>query len=347
MSALDVYDITIIGGGPAGLFGLYYAGLRAAKAKVIDRLPELGGQLMALYPQKYIYDVAGFPRILARDLVDNLTKQAMQYDHTVCLSERVEALERVEDRLIRLRTDKGEHLTRTVVLAAGMGAFLPRKLDSQDVGRLVGRGMYYIVRDVEAFKGKRVLIVGGGNTAVDWALTLEGVCKKVTLIHLVKNFSAHEDSVHKLFRSRVDVKTFYELKAVYGEEHVEGARVFNNRNKTELYLEVEAIILNIGFLANLGPIKEWGLTVEGNAIKVNERMETGLPGVYAAGDIVTHPGKIKLIATGASEAAIAVENAKNYLDRTARGQPLQPVTMKSATEKSPGSGVQAPVQAKE
>jgi thioredoxin reductase len=347
MSAPEIYDLTMIGGGPSGLFGLYYAGLRMAKAKVIDRLPELGGQLTALYPQKYVYDVAGFPRILARDLVDNLVKQAMQYDHTVCLSERVEGLERVEDRLIRLRTDKGEHLTRTVVLAGGMGAFLPRKLDTQDVGRLVGRGMYYIVRDIEPFKGKRVLIVGGGNTAVDWALTLENVCKKVTLIHLVKDFSAHEDSVRKLFRSRVDVRTFYELKAVYGEEHVEGARVFNNRDKTELYLEVEAIILNIGFLANLGPIKEWGLTIEGNAIKVNERMETGLPGVYAAGDIVTHPGKIKLIATGASEAAIAVNNAKNYLDQSARVQPPYTAPREAAPGKGAAAGIRASNQAKE
>jgi len=313
VNPLDTYDITIIGGGPAGLFGLYYAGLRAAKAKVIDSLPQLGGQLAALYPEKYICDVAGFPKILAKDLVANLEKQALQYDHRVCLSEKVVGLERVEERLYRLRSEKSEHLSRTVVIAAGMGAFLPRRLDIQDAKRLEGRGLHYVVKDPGAFRGKGVLIVGGGNTALDWALELEGIARKITLIHLADTFNAHEDSVGKLRRSRVEVKIRCELKAVHGEEHVEGATIFNNRDQSETRLDLDEILLNIGFLANLGPIREWGLAIEGNAIRVNERMETSLPGVYAAGDIATHPGKIKLIATGASEAAVAVNHAKGYL----------------------------------
>ena len=343
----DIYDITIIGGGPAGLFGLYYAGLRAARAKVIDSLPQLGGQLSALYPEKHIYDVAGFPKILARDLVRNLVEQALQYDHKVCLSEKVVGLERVEEKLFRLRSEKDEHLTRTVVIAAGMGAFMPRKLDIQDAQRLEGRGLFYVVKNVDSFRGKDVLIVGGGNTAVDWALALEEVAHRVTLIHLMKNFNAHEDSVRKLFRSKVIVKTFNELKAVHGEEHVEGATVLSSRDKTELRLDLDAIILNIGFLANLGPIKEWGLEIEGNAIRVNEKMETCLPGVFAAGDIATHPGKIRLIATGASEAAVAVNNARNHLEPSSRVQSPNTMTMKTPPGKDASLKVHAPVKAKE
>jgi len=163
----------------------------------------------------------------------------------------------------------------------------------------------------------------------------------------MKNFNAHEDSVRKLFRSKVTVKTFNELKAVHGEEHVEGATIFNNRDQSETRLDLDEILLNIGFLANLGPIREWGLAIEGNAIRVNERMETSLPGVFAAGDIATHPGKIKLIATGASEAAVAVNNARNHLEPSSRVQSPNTTTMKTPPGKDASPKVHAPVKAKE
>ncbi len=316
----EIFDITIVGAGPVGLYAAYYAGLRDMKAKIIDALPQLGGQLTALYPEKYIYDVAGFSEILAKELAENLISQAMQYEPTVQLDEKIVKLEYIEgDKILKLTSANGAiHLSKTVLLSLGIGAFVPRKLDIFDVQRLEGRGIYYIVKDKSIFKDKDILIVGGGDSAVDWALNLEKIARKITLIHRRDVFKAHEDSLKKLFNSTVEVKTFYELKRVHGDEHVEGATIFDNRTGEEIYLDVQYILLFLGFLANLEFINEWGIEIDKNAIKVNTKMETNIPGVYAAGDIVTYPGKLKLISTGFGEAAIAVNAAKNYLDPSSK-----------------------------
>jgi ferredoxin/flavodoxin---NADP+ reductase len=318
---LDVFDITILGGGPVGLFGLFYAGLRGLRAKLIDSLAELGGQLITLYPEKYIYDVAGYPRVLAKDLVKFCVTQGLRFNPAVCLEEKVIDLTHHDDRLIRLRTDKGEHWTRAVVLAVGIGAFEPKKLDLPDIDRLQGRGIDYFVKEKEGFVGKTVLIVGGGDSAVDWALMLKDVAKKVTLIHRRDKFRAHEQSVQELAASAVEVKCLYELKAVHGGDYLEGVTIFHNKTGEETYCKVDALILSLGFLADLGPVKQWGLAIENNAIKVNEHMATNLPGVYAAGDVVTHPGKLKLITTGQGEAAIAVNFAATYINPDAKAFP--------------------------
>lgn len=318
----DIFDVTIVGAGPVGLYALYYAGLRDMRARIIDALPQLGGQLTALYPEKYIFDVAGFPKILAKDLANNLIEQALQYEPDVQLGEKVVKLEHLDDsgeKIIKLETDKeNEYFTRTAVLALGIGAFVPRKLDIPDIDKLEGRGIHYIVKDKSVFKNQDILIVGGGDSAVDWALNLQGFAKKITLIHRRDVFRAHEDSLKKLFKSDADVKVFYELKRVHGDEHVEGATIFDNRTGEEIYLNVKHIILCLGFLANLEFLSEWGLELDKNAIRVNSKMETNLPGVFAAGDIVLYPGKLKLISTGFGEAAIAVNNAKNFIDPKAK-----------------------------
>jgi thioredoxin reductase (NADPH) len=324
---LDLFDITILGGGPVGLFGLFYAGLRGLRAKLIDSLAELGGQLITLYPEKYIYDVAGYPKVLAKDLVKSCVEQGLRFNPAVCLEEKVLDLTYHDDRLIRLRTDKGVHWTRAVILAVGVGAFEPKKLDLPDIDRLEGNGIYYFVKEKQAFAGKTVLIVGGGDSAVDWALMLKDLAKKVTLIHRRDKFRAHEQSVQELMTSPVEVKCFYELKAVHGGDHLEGATIFHNKTGEETYCKVDALILSLGFLADLGPVKKWGLGVEHNAIKVNERMETNLPGVYAAGDAVTHPGKLKLITTGQGEAAIAVNFAATYINPDSKAFPGHSSTM--------------------
>lgn len=316
----EIFDITIVGAGPAGLYATYYAGLRDMKTKLIDALPQLGGQLTALYPEKFIYDVAGFPKILAKELAENLIAQAMQYEPTIFLNEKIVKLEVLEnEKIIKLTSENGNaHFSKTVVLSLGIGAFVPRKLDIQDIEKLEGRGIHYIVKDRSIFKGKDILIIGGGDSAVDWALNLEGIAKRITLIHRRDVFKAHEDSLKKLFNSTVEVKTFYELKRVHGDEHVEGATIFDNRTGEEIYLDVQHILLFLGFLANLEFIQSWGLEIDKNAIKVNTKMETNIPGVYAAGDIVSYPGKLKLISTGFGEAAVAVNNAKNYIEPTAK-----------------------------
>ena len=323
----EVFDITIVGGGPVGLFGLFYAGLRGLRAKLIDSLAELGGQLITLYPEKYIYDVAGYPKVLAKDLVKSCVEQGLRFNPVVCLEEKVSELSYHPDRRICLRTDKGEHWTRAIILTVGVGAFEPKKLSLPNIERLEGRGIFYFVKEKQAFADKTVLIVGGGDSAVDWALMLNDVAKKVMLIHRRDRFRAHSQSVQELLASRVEVKLFYEVKAVHGSDQLEGVTIFHNKTGEETDLKADALILSLGFLADLGPIKRWGLAIENNAIKVNERMETNLPGVYAAGDAVTHPGKLKLITTGQGEAAIAVNFAATYINPQSKAFPGHSSTM--------------------
>jgi len=322
MTEPDIYDITIIGGGPSGLFAAFYAGMRAAKTKIVDSLPQLGGQLGALYPEKYIYDLPGFPKVLAREFVKRQVDQAMAFSPTVCLSEKITQLTHRPDGLIELRSEPGNnHLSRTVIIAAGAGAFIPRTLDLPDIKRMEGKGIYYFVDDLEAFRNERVLVVGGGDTAVDWALRLQPIAREVTLAHRRGEFRAHEESVKEVFESPGKVLLYHELKALHGSQHLEAATIFDNRTGAETTLDLDAIIMGLGFVANLGPIKKWGLTIVGNSIAVDNTMCTNLPGVYAVGDITTYVGKIKLIAIGTAEAAIAANFAKTYIDPTSKTFP--------------------------
>ncbi len=317
----QVYDITIIGGGPTGLFAAFYAGMRQMTMKIIDALPQLGGQLMALYPEKFIYDMPGFPKVRASELTQRMVEQMNQFNPKVCLNEMALHLERLDEKLFQLTTDKSVHHSRTVLLCVGIGAFSPRRLGKPEVERFEGKGVYYTVTDVDAFQDKKVLIVGGGDSAVDWALTLEPIAQKVTLIHRRNQFRAHENSVEQLMRSSVEVRVFHELETVIGNEDLEAAVIFHNRTGEKQTIPIDALILALGFTTNLGPIKEWGLEMEGNDIKVDQRMMTNIPGVFAAGDVATYPGKIKLIATGVAEAAVAVNQAKVFIDPKARLQP--------------------------
>jgi ferredoxin/flavodoxin---NADP+ reductase len=319
----QVFDITFIGAGPVAMYGMYYAGLRMLKYKSIDMLEEVGGGLMALYPEKYIYDVAGFPKIMAKELTRLLYEQATQYPHALCLGEKVEEINRDEaTNLIQLKTDKGTHSSRAVVICAGLGAYVPKKLDIPNVERLEGAGVYYFVRRINDFKNKNVLIVGGGDSAFDYAMMLEPVARSITHIHLNDFFSAHEDSVRKVKESSVTMKyPFWELKEIVGDEHVREVTIVQTQDGIEEKMPIDAIIFNIGFLTNLGPIETWGMELEHNAIKVDSRMRTSVEGIYAAGDIVTYDGKLKLISTGCGEVAIAVNNAKNYIDPNAKVSP--------------------------
>lgn len=315
----EVYDITVIGAGPGGCFGLFYAGVRDMRAKVIDSLAEIGGQLATLYPEKYIYDVPGFPKVLAKDLAALLAEQAVQFGAAVCLEQQVHELRR-EDSIFVLTTDKGVHYTKTVLIAAGAGAFMPKRMGKPEIDALEGQGVYYTVRRKDDFVGKDVVIVGGGDSAVDWALTLEPIAKSVALLHRRDRFRAHEDSVNKLHASSVQVLTFHEIKTLcdHTDHGLHCTTVFHNKTGEEQVLKLDSLILSLGFLADLGPIASWGLQITKNSIHVDQKMETNIPGVFAAGDICTYPGKLKLIATAVSEAAIAVNFAKTMIDPEAR-----------------------------
>lgn len=319
-----IYDVTIIGGGPVGLFGAFYAGMRQMKTKIIDSLPELGGQLNALYPEKYVYDMPGFPKILARDLAEEMIEQGTRFNPTVCLGEKIMHLSHESDEKIRLETQTGAvHRSRTVILATGAGAFSPTKLDTPGINEFEGQGVFYFVRDKAQFAGKRLLIVGGGDSALDWAMNLEEQAEKITLIHRRDVFRAHEESIDWLLnRSSVDVKLWRELRRVDGNGKLDKAVVVHNKTEEEETLEVDAVLLNLGFKADIGPLREWGLELHGSRkVIVNQFMETNLPGVYAAGDIAHSPGKLDLIATGVGEICIAVNFAKTRLDPMAKAFP--------------------------
>jgi ferredoxin/flavodoxin---NADP+ reductase len=323
----ELYDITIIGGGPVGLFTAFYGGMRQSKVKVIDSLSELGGQLTALYPEKYIYDIPGFPKIQAQDLINGLKKQVELFQPTFCLEEAVEQVEKQEDGTFKLQTDKAVHYTKTVIITAGIGAFQPRKLELEEAGVFESSNLHYYIQDMNYFAGRKVVLLGGGDSAVDWALMLEPIAEKVTLIHRRDKFRAHEHSIERLMNSKVDVKTPYIPAELIGDKAISQVIIEHVKEGTKQSIEVDDVIVNYGFVSSLGPIKTWGLDMERNAILVNSKQETNIPGIYAAGDICTYEGKVKLIVVGFGEGPIAVNNAKAYMDPTAKVQPLHSTSL--------------------
>jgi thioredoxin reductase len=325
-----VVDIAIIGGGPAGMFATFYGGMRQATVKLIECMPQLGGQLAALYPEKYIYDVAGFPKVTAQELVDRLSEQLhhFQATTTICLEQRVLNVKKLEERLFEVTTDKESHLAKSVIITGGVGAFEPRRLELPEAKQYEKKNLHYFVGDLNAFAGQNVLISGGGDSAVDWALMLEPIAKSVTLIHRRDKFRAHEHSVELLMKSKVNVVTPKEITALHGAERIEKVTIQDCKSKEAYEMEVDAVIVNFGFISSLGPIAEWGLEIESGSIIVDSRMQTNIPGIFAAGDITTYPGKLKLIAVGFGEAPTAINNAKVYFDPDAKLSPGHSSNMK-------------------
>ena len=313
----DPRDITIIGAGPTGLFALFYAGMRGASAQVIDALPELGGQLAALYPEKYIFDVAGYPKILAKDLIRALRDQAAQFGEPIHLAQRVVALEEDGGQFV-LVTETDRFPTRAIVIAAGIGAFSPRRLPQPFAQPWYGRGVHDKVLDPEQFRGLKIVIIGGGDSAFDWAHQLLERASTVTLAHRSDRFRAHAATVAEVSSAaaagRATILTFHELAAIHGNgDRLHAVTLQDKRTKSTVEVACDALLPMLGFVSDLGPLGEWGLTLEKDEIVVNSRMETGRTGIYAAGDITTYPGKLKLIATGFGEAAIAVNQAVHWI----------------------------------
>ena len=316
---MNPVDVTIIGGGPCGLFAAFYAGLRGMSVRIIDSLPELGGQLTALYPEKYVYDMPGFPKVLAKDLARELIAQGTQFDPELVLEDTAQSLIPEEDGGYTILTAKGLRLpTRTIIVSAGAGAFSPTKIGVPREEDFHGRGIHYGVRDKSVFQDKRLAIVGGGDSAFDWALNLMDTAGDMHLIHRRDVFKAHEESIEQVKASRVGMKLWFAIKELHGDEHLTGVTLENTQTKETHLHEVDHVIVNIGFKSSLGPLKEWGMTIEKNQIVVDDKYETNLPGVFAVGDVCAFPGKLKLIATGVGEAATAVCFAKQRLDPSAK-----------------------------
>ncbi len=312
-----ITDITIIGGGPTGLFASFYSGMRGATAQIVDALPQLGGQLTALYPEKYIFDVAGFTKILAKDLVKELVDQASQFKLNAHLNQNVTALEQEEDHLV-LVTEADRFPTRAIVIAGGIGAFSPRRLPQACAEPWYGRGIFDRVSNPEDFRGQRIVIIGGGDSAFDWAQQLRDRARAVTLVHRSDKYRAHGATIADVVAAAGNGKTtllpFHELLDVRSEgDRLVGITIREVKTKATQDLDADAVLPMLGFHSDIGALAEWGLKCEKDEIVVNSMMETGRPGIYAAGDITTYPGKLKLIATGFGEAATAVNQAGHWI----------------------------------
>jgi thioredoxin reductase (NADPH) len=324
----EIRDITVIGAGPVGLSTAFWAGMRQASARIIDSLPEIGGQCTTLYPEKWIFDVPGHPKVLARDLVAQLRTQALdQFDVPVHLETTASEIT-WDDDVVTLHTDRGPLRSRTVIVAGGHGAFEPKKLPVSDVDMAPweGRGAHYLVSEKQAFADKHVVIVGGGDSAFDWVVNLVDTASRVTLVHRRDAYRAHEATVaevmHHVEGGRVDLKVPYVIRQVHGNGTIQAVDLHHTGEDGVVEtVDCDAVLLQLGFSTKLGPLKEWGFELEKGAIRVDGLMRTNLDRVWACGDITTFDGKLKLIATGFAESAIAVAQAVHHIRPDTRIQP--------------------------
>ncbi|TCO61121.1 NAD(P)/FAD-dependent oxidoreductase [Actinocrispum wychmicini] len=309
-------DVLIVGAGPVGLYGAYYAGFRGLRTAVIDVLPQLGGQVIAMYPEKPIFDIAGFPQVTGRVLIENLVAQAAPFEPVYLLGRQAVTLG-YDDGLPTVTTADGSTIgAKAVILTAGLGTFTPRPLPAAT--GYEGRGLAYFVQRLDDYADKDVVIVGGGDSAFDWAATLEPIARSVTLVHRRDRFRAHRGTVAAVQRGTVRMLVNSEVTEVRGADAVETMTVRNTSDGVTQDVKAQAIIAALGFTTHLGPLAKWGLDLRTRHIVVDTRMATNLPRVYAAGDIAEYPGKVRLIAVGFGEVALAVNNAATVIDPDAQ-----------------------------
>jgi thioredoxin reductase (NADPH) len=314
-------DIAIIGAGPVALFAIFEAGLLKMRCHLIDYLPQVGGQLSEIYPKKPIYDIPGFPSVLAQELVDNLVKQAEPFNPSYTLGERIESLEKIGERDFVLTTNMGTKINAAVVvIAGGLGCFEPRKPDVENLVQFEnGKGVSYMVLDPEAYRDKNLVIAGGGDSALDWTIFLANVAKKVTLVHRSESFRGAPDSVNKVMalaaEGKIDLLLNTNLTKVSGDAVLQNVTVVDSKTKEEKVILADNLIPLFGLSPKLGPIENWGLNIDKNAIEVNtDDYSTNIEGVYAIGDINTYKNKLKLILCGFHEAALMSHSAYKYIN---------------------------------
>lgn len=328
-------DILIIGAGPVGLFTVFEAGLLKLRCHLVDALPQIGGQLTEIYPKKPIYDIPGYPSVLAVDLIKNLEEQIAPFKPTYSLGQRAETIEKINDKMFRCTTSRGEVIEAPVIaIAGGLGSFEPRKPPLDNIERFEDKGVDYIIRDPEVYRDKDILIAGGGDSALDWTIFLADVAKSVSLIHRRTSFRGALDSVEKVQElaesGRINLITEAQAIGLEGEDHLKGVKIKSKANGEEV-IPCDNFIPLFGLSPKLGPMENWGLEIEKNAIKVNTvDYSTNIPGIYAIGDVNTYEGKLKLILCGFHEGTIMVQSAfkRIYPDQklsfkytTVQGQP--------------------------
>lgn len=314
-------DIAIIGAGPVALFAIFEAGLLKMRCHLIDYLPQAGGQLSEIYPKKPIYDIPGYPSVLAQELIDNLIKQAKPFNPTFTLGERVESLEKLGERDFILTTNMGTKISsQVVVIAGGLGCFEPRKPEVEGLHRFEnGKGISYMVLEPETYRGKKIIIAGGGDSALDWSIFLSNIAKEVTLVHRSESFRGAPDSVNKVMNlakeGKINLFLNSNLSRVNGNEILSSVDIIDIKTKEEKNIEADNLIPLFGLSPKLGPIENWGLNIDKNAIEVNtDDYSTNIEGVYAIGDINTYKNKLKLILCGFHEAALMSHSAYKYIN---------------------------------
>ena len=308
-------DIIIIGAGPVGLFTVFEAGLLKLRCHIIDVLPQAGGQLTEIYPKKPIYDIPGFPEVLAGDLIDNLMKQIEPFKPGFTLGEKAINIEAQKDGSFIVTTESGtQHKAPNIAIAGGLGVFEPRKPPVEHLDLFETKGIDYIIKEPQKYKDKRLVIAGGGDSALDWTIYLQELAKEITLVHRSGSFRGHPDSVQKVMdlnaQGKIKLKTYTEVKELKGNEHLTSVRTFNKKEEQDEWIETDYFLPLFGLSPKLGPIADWDLEIEKNAIKVNTvDYSTNIPGIYAIGDINTYEGKLKLILCGFHEATLMVQSA--------------------------------------
>jgi thioredoxin reductase (NADPH) len=312
-------DILIIGGGPTGLFTVFEAGLLKMKCHILDSLTQPGGQCIELYPKKPIYDIPGYPEIIAGDLIENLLEQIKPFDPSYTLGETALNLDKDDDGFFKVTTDKGTEISAKIIaIAGGLGTFTPRKPNISNINDYEDKGILYMIKDPNEFDGKTVVIAGGGDSALDWSIHLSKIAKKVILIHRRNEFRGANDSVASVQKlkdlGKIDVITPAQVSKLNGKNKLESIIVEMDGNENEI--ETDYFIPLFGLVPKLGPIKDWGLNIENNAIKVNNSLDyqTNIDGIYAIGDVNTYPGKLKLILSGFHEAAVMCHSAYSKLN---------------------------------
>ncbi|OKP84364.1 NAD(P)/FAD-dependent oxidoreductase [Paenibacillus sp. P32E] len=313
---LELFDVTIIGGGPAGMYTAFYSGMRDLKTKLIEAKDELGGRML-IYPEKMIWDVGGVTPILCRKLIDQLAEQARTFDPTIVLGQQIIAQERQEDGTYILTSASGErHWTRTIILTIGYGILQMAKLEIEGADRYEVTNLHYTVQELEPFRGKRVLISGGGDSAVDWANELEPVAASVTIVHRREQFGGHEKNIARMKASSVQVRVPHTVSQLHSSngEKIDQVTISHMESGEHEQLEVDAVIVNHGLKSDFGPLKDWGIDMGEWCANVSGRLETNLPGVFAAGDFVDYSSKVRLIAGTFTDAVLALNSAKLYLD---------------------------------
>ncbi|MCP3795512.1 NAD(P)/FAD-dependent oxidoreductase [Paenibacillus sp. CH40] len=317
--SLELYDVTIIGGGPAGMYTAFYSGMRDMKTKLIEAKHELGGR-MRIYPEKMIWDVGGVTPVLCEKLIDQLEQQARTFEPTIVLGQQITGLDRQEDGTFLLTSATGEqHWTRTIVLAVGYGILKMAKLEIEGADRYEVTNLHYTVQELEPFRGKHVLISGGGDSAVDWANELESIAASVTVVHRRDHFGGHEKNVARMKSSSVRVLTPYAVSQLHSNngETIEQVTISHVDTDEIQVLNVDAVIVNHGLKSDFGPLRDWGLDMGEWHARVSEKLETNLPGIFAAGDFVEYRSKLYLIAGAFTDAALALNSAKLHIDPAA------------------------------